>query len=85
MMVGPATSGSVAQAMIEAERAARSGKKKKKGAGKPAAKKPKSAARAASSGPKGAKKRKDPTVRMRALRASLAAYPVRTPDRNSNG
>ncbi len=80
-MVGPTTFGSVAQAMIEAERAARGGKKKKKGAGKPTAKKPKSAARAASSGPKGAKKRKDPTVRMRALRV----YRVRTPDRHSNG
>ena len=48
--------------MVEAERAARSGKKKKKAAAAKA-KKPKSAGKAApAKGPKGAKKRKDPTA-----------------------
>lgn len=48
--------------MVEAERAARSGKKKKKAAAAKA-KKPKSAGKAApAKGPRGAKKRKDPTA-----------------------
>ncbi len=64
-----------AQAMMEAERAARGRKKKKKGAAvaKPKGKQPRSAARGSAKGPKGAKRRKDPTARAGRRRAPLPA------------